>query len=160
MRLLQDRLQCSQAEVENWIVRAIGRRLLEARIDQLQRLVTITRTTQRSFSQQDWGRLAAQLKTWQVRCRAPRAVYCCGHADLVVLLHQCLLAAHRAHTPACSTVAAQMNARHAAQRVQAGLVELALCLSTPLHAGHCRGDQGIHCHTPAGAITSIGRAAA
>ena len=76
--LVQDKLQCSQEEVENWIVKAIGRRLLEARIDQLQRLVTITRTTQRTFSQKDWARLSAQLKIWQVCCPGE---FTCAHAS-------------------------------------------------------------------------------
>lgn len=63
---LQDDLQCSEEEVEGWVVKAIGRRLLDARIDQLQHTVTITRTTQRTFGPQDWGKLASQLQAWQV----------------------------------------------------------------------------------------------
>ena len=62
----QDKLACGEAEVEGWVVKAIGRKLIDARVDQLQSTLTISRTAQRSFSSQDWGRLASQLGAWRV----------------------------------------------------------------------------------------------
>ena len=74
------------------MVRAIGRKLIDARIDQLQNTLTISRTTQRTFRTQDWGRLASQLGTWRVSpCRlwsSVTAVYC-SHSLVSLIPTKC-----------------------------------------------------------------------
>lgn len=67
--LWQDKLACEETEVEAWVVKAIGRKLIDARVDQLQSTLTISRTAQRTFSNKDWGRLASQLGAWRVPSR-------------------------------------------------------------------------------------------
>jgi translation initiation factor 3 subunit M len=62
----QDTLGVEAGDVEAWVVRAIGKRLLDARIDQLQAAVTITRASHRSFGDSQWRDLRDQLGVWRV----------------------------------------------------------------------------------------------
>ena len=65
--------------MEAWIIKASGKKLLEARIDQLRGRVAVTRIPQRTFTQAHWRDLTAQLGAWKV-C-GPKAAkgFCCCH---------------------------------------------------------------------------------
>ena len=69
----QTALGVSEGEVESWVVQAIGKKLLEARIDQLQRRITVTRAAHRAFGAGQWQELHTQLSAWAVR----GATSCC-----------------------------------------------------------------------------------
>ena len=56
-----------EGDVEVWVVRAIGKKLLEARIDQMRRTVAVTKCMQRTFSATQWRALLTQLGAWKVR---------------------------------------------------------------------------------------------
>ena len=58
-------LQVPEEEVEGWVVQAITARLIEAKMDQQQEVVMITRATHRHFSRQDWVKLQEKLHFWQ-----------------------------------------------------------------------------------------------
>ena len=60
----QTALGIPEAEVESWVVCAIGKKLLEARIDQLRHSVTVTRAAHRCFGTEQWQELRAQLSAW------------------------------------------------------------------------------------------------
>ncbi|GMH40064.1 hypothetical protein BSKO_07968 [Bryopsis sp. KO-2023] len=62
---IQEALGLKEDEVESWVVKAIGEGLIDARLDQLNRLVTITRTTTKAFSKNDWKELEAQFGSWK-----------------------------------------------------------------------------------------------
>lgn len=49
-------------DVEAWVVRAIGMRLLEARLDQVREAVLVKRCTHRVFDQASWKDLKARLQ--------------------------------------------------------------------------------------------------
>ncbi len=69
----QEALGVGEGEVEVWVVRAIGRKLLAARIDQMRRTVAVTKCAQRTFSAAQWRALLAQLGAWKARPRRPAA---------------------------------------------------------------------------------------
>ena len=50
------------------MIRASGKKLLEARIDQLRRIVTVQKLTHRTFTSSQWQELRAQLAAWKVCC--------------------------------------------------------------------------------------------
>lgn len=62
----QEALGLEEGEVEAWVIRASGRKLLEARIDQLRGHVAVTRIPQRTFTADQWRQLTAQLGAWKV----------------------------------------------------------------------------------------------
>ena len=63
----QEALALEEGEVEAWVIRASGRKLLEARIDQLRGRVAVTRIPQRTFTADQWRQLTAQLGAWKVQ---------------------------------------------------------------------------------------------
>ena len=63
---VQEALELEEGEVETWVIRASGRKLLEARIDQLRGRVAVTRIPQRTFTADQWRQLTAQLGAWKV----------------------------------------------------------------------------------------------
>lgn len=65
--LSQSELEVSAAEVEALIVQAIGRRVMEARIDQLRGVVTVAKCVPRTFGAAQWRELQQQLAVWKVR---------------------------------------------------------------------------------------------
>ena len=71
VRTVQEALGVGEGEVEVWVVRAIGRKLLAARIDQMRRTVAVTKCAQRTFSAAQWRALLAQLGAWKARPRLP-----------------------------------------------------------------------------------------
>ena len=64
---VQEALALENGEVEAWVIRASGRKLLEARIDQLRGRVAVTRIPQRTFTADQWRQLTAQLGAWKVQ---------------------------------------------------------------------------------------------
>ena len=58
-------LQVPQEEVEAWVVEAITAGLVEARMDQQQEVVMVTRATHRHFTQRDWAKLQEKLHLWR-----------------------------------------------------------------------------------------------
>jgi translation initiation factor 3 subunit M len=59
------RAQCPVGEVESWVIKAIARGLVDARIDHTARTVTATRTIQREATGDVWRPLAAKLAGWR-----------------------------------------------------------------------------------------------
>lgn len=57
--------QVPVAEVEPWVVRAISRGLVDARMDQTAATVTVTRTIQRDFGSSQWTGLQSKLRAWR-----------------------------------------------------------------------------------------------
>uniref|UniRef100_A0A7S0WQZ1 PCI domain-containing protein n=1 Tax=Chlamydomonas leiostraca TaxID=1034604 RepID=A0A7S0WQZ1_9CHLO len=71
---IQSALEVGPSEVEGWLVRAIGAKLLEGRIDQVRGVVTVTRATQRTFGASEWAALAGQLAGWRDSIKGVRAM--------------------------------------------------------------------------------------
>jgi len=55
----------SYSDVEDLIVQAIGKKLIEAKIDQLAEEVVISKCSSRTFERVEWEGLAADLEQWQ-----------------------------------------------------------------------------------------------
>lgn len=62
---IASKLQVPEAEVEEIVVQAVARKLIEARIDQLRGVVAIQRCASRSFGTVQWQELQKQLHAWQ-----------------------------------------------------------------------------------------------
>ncbi|CAL5225689.1 g8554 [Coccomyxa viridis] len=62
---IKEALALENGEVEAWVIRASGCKLLEARIDQLRGRVAVTRIPQRTFTADQWRQLTAQLGAWK-----------------------------------------------------------------------------------------------
>ena len=58
------------AEVEAWVVRTITARLIDAKMDQLQSRVMITRCTHRVFGDGHWAQLQCKLTAWKGNVRS------------------------------------------------------------------------------------------
>ena len=58
-------LNVSPSEVEALVVQAIGKKLIEARIDQLKEEVVIGKCAARAFGTEQWKELQIQLRSWQ-----------------------------------------------------------------------------------------------
>ncbi len=63
--LIRETLQVPAEEVERWVVKAIGAKVLEAKMDQVREVVLITRCLHRVFSTQQWVDLRAKLRAWR-----------------------------------------------------------------------------------------------
>lgn len=70
---IQAALDVAPHEVEGWVVRAIGAKLLDGRIDQVRGVVAIKRATHRTFDATEWQVLAKQLAGWRDSIKAVRA---------------------------------------------------------------------------------------
>merc|ERR1712139_67921 len=57
-------LKETDAGVEKWVVRAISEGIIEARIDQLRKVVLIKSSLQRKFGKPEWKFLAGKLDAW------------------------------------------------------------------------------------------------
>lgn len=62
---VKDALKLSASEVEEWIVKAIGAKLIDAKMDQVREVVTVTRCAHRVFGKDQWIDLRAQLTAWR-----------------------------------------------------------------------------------------------
>lgn len=56
-----------EEEVESWVVKAIGRNLLAARINQTTQQLTVTQAAHTQFRASDWQTLRPKLALWQVQ---------------------------------------------------------------------------------------------
>ncbi|CAK9223417.1 unnamed protein product [Sphagnum troendelagicum] len=63
--VVRDTLKVADDEVEYWIVRAIGSKLLEAKMDQLRQVVVISRCIERVFGLAQWRDLLGKLTVWK-----------------------------------------------------------------------------------------------
>jgi len=59
--VIADTLKIEPEHVEDWVVRAINAGLLEAKMDQLNQVVMISRCTQRQFGKEQWAELGSKL---------------------------------------------------------------------------------------------------
>lgn len=57
-------LQMDEEEAEHWVVRAVSSGILNARVDQIKRVVLVKSAFQRSFGQDQWKKLHEQLGQW------------------------------------------------------------------------------------------------
>lgn len=62
---LRTALDVGPEAVESWVVKAIGIKLLEAKIDQVREVVVVSRCTQRMFGPSEWSTLETQLASWR-----------------------------------------------------------------------------------------------
>jgi hypothetical protein len=60
-------------EVEALVVQAIGKRIVEARIDQLRGVVAVAKCVPRTFGADQWRELQQQLGAWRVSRAAAAA---------------------------------------------------------------------------------------
>jgi len=67
--LVAKTLLIDESEVELWVVNAISESILDARLDQLRRVVVITRSLQRVFTKPQWKQLSESLTSWQNNVR-------------------------------------------------------------------------------------------
>ncbi|KAK1866165.1 hypothetical protein I4F81_008685 [Pyropia yezoensis] len=58
-------LDVPEAEVEEWVIRAIGLDLVDAKLNQLDRTVAVHRSTQRAFSKEEWRPLSERINVWK-----------------------------------------------------------------------------------------------
>jgi len=57
-------LQASEEEAEKWVVMAVNAGILNARVDQLRRVVLVKSSFQRSFGPEEWTKLHSQVGQW------------------------------------------------------------------------------------------------
>merc|ERR1719473_366653 len=58
------KLKLSEDEAETWVIRAVSSGILDARVDQPKRMVMVKSVFKRTFEQEDWSKLHAQLGQW------------------------------------------------------------------------------------------------
>lgn len=58
-------LDVPEADVEEWVIRAIGLDLVDAKLNQLDRTVAVHRSTQRAFSKEEWRPLSERINVWK-----------------------------------------------------------------------------------------------
>lgn len=63
----QESLALEEGQEEAFVIRASGNKLLEARIDQLRRVVTVSKIAHQTFTSAQWEQLRTQLAAWKVR---------------------------------------------------------------------------------------------
>lgn len=68
--VIAETLQVGDDEVEEWVVRTITSKLMEAKMDQLRKVVSINRCAQRVFGVDQWKQLGEKLTTWKSNVRA------------------------------------------------------------------------------------------
>lgn len=76
---VQGQLSLEEDQVEMWVIQAIGKKLIDAQIDQLNERVTVLKCARTTFGNSQWVELQQQLNAWKVSnaCLGPCA-------DLVV----------------------------------------------------------------------------
>jgi len=97
-------LRVGEAEVESWVIAAITEKVLAAKIDQLRRVITVTRSLQRVFTKDQWKQLAESLTGWRTHVKS-----------LLATLHE---ARAQARSQVQSQVKQSQQPQPAAQRVQ------------------------------------------
>lgn len=63
--LVSETLSIDEADVESWIIQAISASILDAKMDQLRRVVIINGASQRVFTRKQWEQLAQRLNEWK-----------------------------------------------------------------------------------------------
>ncbi|KAK2986306.1 hypothetical protein RJ640_021875 [Escallonia rubra] len=63
--LIKDTLQVNDDEVELWVVKAITAKLIDCKIDQMNEVVIVSRSTERVFGLHQWEALRTKLATWR-----------------------------------------------------------------------------------------------
>ena len=62
---ISENLDVPIKDVDNLIVQAIGKKLIEAKIDQLEETVLISKCSSRQFENVEWQNLQKDLKEWR-----------------------------------------------------------------------------------------------
>mmetsp|Transcript_29158 Transcript_29158/g.68699 ORF Transcript_29158/g.68699 Transcript_29158/m.68699 type:complete len:389 (-) Transcript_29158:122-1288(-) len=62
---LASKMDVPEAEVERWVIKAISAKLIDAKMDQLRRVVIVKGSTDREFGQAQWGKLHGKLSAWE-----------------------------------------------------------------------------------------------
>jgi len=62
---VRDTLQVPAEDAERWVVKAIGAKVLEAKMDQVREVLVVTRCLHRVFGAQQWVELRAKLRAWR-----------------------------------------------------------------------------------------------
>ncbi|XP_015868423.1 uncharacterized protein LOC107405844 [Ziziphus jujuba] len=63
--VIKDTLRINDDEVEPWVVKAITAKLIDCKLDQMNQLVIVSRSTDRVFGQHQWQSLRTKLATWR-----------------------------------------------------------------------------------------------
>ncbi|CAM8975887.1 unnamed protein product [Rhodiola kirilowii] len=63
--IIRDTLQIDDDEVEFWVVKAMTAKLLNCKLDQMNEVVTVSRSTDRVFGPSQWEHLKTKLATWR-----------------------------------------------------------------------------------------------
>lgn len=58
-------LSIEESEVESWVILAISTNVLDAKMDQLRRVVVINRATQRALQPEQWKQMGERLRSWR-----------------------------------------------------------------------------------------------
>ncbi|CAL8466885.1 g6421 [Coccomyxa elongata] len=62
---IRESLALEEGQEEAFVIRASGNKLLEARIDQLRRVVTVSKIAHQTFTSAQWEQLRGQLAAWK-----------------------------------------------------------------------------------------------
>ncbi len=62
-------LNIPEEEVEHWVIRAVSSGLMEAKMDQLRKVVLVERCAARQFGMKEWTALKLRLDTWKSNVR-------------------------------------------------------------------------------------------
>ncbi|KAM9957675.1 hypothetical protein ACTFIW_012642 [Dictyostelium discoideum] len=63
--LISKMLQIDENEVEMWVINAMEGDLLDAKLDQLNRIVNVNSSTQRVFNKSQWSQLGQRFSVWK-----------------------------------------------------------------------------------------------
>jgi len=63
--LIAKTLQLEESEVETWVITAMSEEVLDAKMDQLRKVVTISRCLQRIFTKSQWKQLSDNIALWR-----------------------------------------------------------------------------------------------
>ncbi|KYQ93302.1 proteasome component region PCI domain-containing protein [Tieghemostelium lacteum] len=62
--LISKMLQIEEDKVESWVINAIAGELIDAKLDQLNRIVNVNSSTQRVFNKSQWAQLGLHFGAW------------------------------------------------------------------------------------------------
>ncbi|KAL0489288.1 translation initiation factor 3 subunit M, partial [Acrasis kona] len=62
---ISNKLQITEDEVEDYVIRALSAKLIEARLNQLEKKVYIIKSVQRNFGDEQWKQLQSLLAEWK-----------------------------------------------------------------------------------------------
>jgi len=68
--LIATTLQIDESDVEMWVINAISEDILVAKMDQLKRVVVVSRSLQRVFNKTQWKQLNESLTHWKTNIRS------------------------------------------------------------------------------------------